>query len=139
MRLTAPPWLGAAAWRDTEPVTASSGSNSSRSASNRNCCRRRWYRQYAQARLAEIEAARGAQAGRRQARGVRRLVETELLPRALVKRGLTYVWIDPVGRWLIVDAASSSRADEVIEQLKLSLGELPLALLQRRGGHRARR
>lgn len=89
-------------------------------------------RQYAQARLAEVEAAQGRKPGRRQAREVFELVEAELLSRALVKRGLTYVWIDPVGRWLIVDAASSGRADEVVEQLKLSLGELPLALLKTR-------
>lgn len=89
-------------------------------------------RQYAQARLAAIEAAQGHKPGRRQAREVFDQVEAELLPRALVKRGLVYAWIDPVHRWLLVDAAASARADEVVEQLKLSLGELPLALLRTR-------
>ena len=87
-------------------------------------------RQYAQAKLAEIEAAQGYKPGRKQAREVTDQLETELLPRAFVKRGLTYVWIDPVNRWLLVDASSSTRADEVMEHLKLSLGELPVTLIK---------
>lgn len=87
-------------------------------------------RQYAEAKLEQIEEAQGYKPGRKQIREVREQVEQELLPRAFVKRGLTYVWIDPVNRWLLVDASSSARADEVIEQLKLSLGELPLTLLK---------
>ncbi len=87
-------------------------------------------RQYAQAKLVEIEAAQGYKPGRKQTREVVEQLETELLPRAFVKRGLTYVWIDPVNRWLLVDASSSARADEVMEQLKLSLGELPVTLIK---------
>ena len=87
-------------------------------------------RQYADAKLQQIEAAQGYKPGRKQAREVRDQVELELLPRAFAKRGLTYVWIDPVNRWLLVDASSSARADEVIEQLKVSLNELPLTLLK---------
>ncbi|BAO28764.1 recombination-associated protein RdgC [Sulfuritalea hydrogenivorans] len=87
-------------------------------------------RQYAQAKLAEIEAAQGYKPGRKQTREVIDQIEAELLPRAFVKRGLTYVWIDPVNRWLLVDASSSARADEVMEHLKLSLGELPVTLIK---------
>ncbi len=87
-------------------------------------------RQYAQARLDQIAAAQGYKPGRKQSREVIDQVEAELLPRAFVKRGLTYVWIDPINRWLLVDAASSARADEVMEQLKLSLGELPVTLVK---------
>lgn len=87
-------------------------------------------RQYAQAKLAEIEAAQGYKPGRKQAREVTEQLELELLPRAFVKRGLTYVWIDPVNRWLLVDASSATRADEVMEHLKLSLGELPVTLVK---------
>lgn len=89
-------------------------------------------RQYAQARAAGIEAAQGYRPGRRQLRELNERIEQELLPRAFVKRSLTYVWIDPVHRLLVVDAASSARADEVIEQLKLVLDDLPLTLLKTR-------
>ncbi len=87
-------------------------------------------RQYAETKLQQIESAQGYKPGRKQARDVRDEIEIELLPRAFVKRGLTYVWIDPTNRWLLIDASSSARADEVIEHLKLSLGELPLTLLK---------
>lgn len=89
-------------------------------------------RQYAQAKLDQIEAAQGYKPGRKQRREVTDQIEAELLPRAFVKRGLTYVWIDPVHRWLLVDASSPTRADEVMAQLKLSLGELPLSLVKTR-------
>jgi recombination associated protein RdgC len=87
-------------------------------------------RQYAKSRLVDIEAAQGYKPGRKQVRDVIEQLEIELLPRAFVKRGLTYVWIDPVNRWLLVDASSSTRADEVMEHLKLSLGELPVTLIK---------
>lgn len=87
-------------------------------------------RQYAQERARELEETQGFKPGRAQQREIFDNVEAELLPRALVKRRLTYVWIDPVGGWLVVDAASSGKADEVIEQLKLTLGELPLTLFK---------
>lgn len=87
-------------------------------------------RQYAQAKLAEMEVAQGYKPGRKQVREVIDLLEAELLPRAFVKRGLTYVWIDPVNRWLLVDSSSSTRADEVMEHLKLSLDELPVTLVK---------
>ncbi|MDO8313667.1 MAG: recombination-associated protein RdgC [Rugosibacter sp.] len=87
-------------------------------------------RQYAQDKLIDIEAAQGYKPGRKQVREVIEQMTLELLPRAFAKRGLTYLWIDPVNHWLVVDAASSQRADDAIEQLKLSLGDLPLSLLK---------
>lgn len=83
-------------------------------------------RQYVQARLDALEAAQGYKPGRGQIREAREAVTAELLPKAFVKRRLTYVWIDPVGRWLGVDVSSAAKADEVIEQLKLALDGLPL-------------
>jgi len=87
-------------------------------------------RKYTQARIAELEARQGFKAGRAQARDLREQVTAELLPRAFVKRSLVYAWIDPVNRWLVVDAASPAKADEVLEHLKLTLEDLPLKLLR---------
>ncbi len=61
---------------------------------------------------------------------MREQVTAELLPRALVTRKLIYAWIDPVNRWLVVDAASPSKAEEVLDHLKLTLDDLPLRLLR---------
>ena len=87
-------------------------------------------RQYAQERLAEIEEAQGYKPGRKQAAEVRDQITFELLPRAFVKRRLTYAWIDPVGRWLVIDASSPAKGDEFIEHLKESLDTLPLHLVR---------
>ena len=87
-------------------------------------------RQYTQSRLAELEAKQGFKPGRAQARDMREQVTAELLPRALVTRKLIYAWIDPVTRWLVVDAASPSKAEEVLDHLKLTLDDLPLRLLR---------
>jgi recombination associated protein RdgC len=57
-------------------------------------------RQYAQERARELEEAQGFKPGRKQQRDIFDAVEAELLPRAFVKRRLTYVWIDPVHGWL---------------------------------------
>ena len=83
-------------------------------------------KQYVQGRLEALEAKQGYKPGRGQIREIREQVTAELMPRAFVKRRLTYVWIDPVNRWLVVDAASAGKVDEVLEQLKRALDELPL-------------
>ncbi|MDR2000085.1 MAG: recombination-associated protein RdgC, partial [Zoogloeaceae bacterium] len=87
-------------------------------------------RQYTQARLAELEIKQGFKPGRAQARDMREQVTAELLPRALVTRKLIYAWIDPINRWLIVDAASPAKAEEVLEHLKATLADLPLKLFR---------
>jgi recombination associated protein RdgC len=89
-------------------------------------------RQYTQSRLAELEAKQGFKPGRAQARDTREQVTAELLPRALVLRRLVYAWIDPVNRWLVIDAASPAKAEQVLEHLKLTLDDLPLKLLRTR-------
>lgn len=83
-------------------------------------------RQYAQERLEELEGQQGYKPGRKQREEVMQAVTLELLPRAFLKRRLTYIWIDPKGGWFVIDASSPARAEEVIEHLKLTLGELPL-------------
>ena len=87
-------------------------------------------RQYAQERLADLEEQQGFKPGRKQALEMREAVTAELLPRAFVKRRLTYAWIDPKGGWFAIDAGSPAKAEEMIEHLKLSLGELPFRQLR---------
>lgn len=87
-------------------------------------------RQYMMARAEELEAKQGYKPGRGQMREIKEQVTAELLPRAFVRRRLTYVWVDPVGRWLGIDVSSTGKADEVIEQLKVALGALPLLPLR---------
>lgn len=85
--------------------------------------------QVAADRAEEIEAQQGFKPGRKQVKEIKEAVTQELLPRAFPRRRKTFAWIDPVRGWLVVDAASAAKADEVIETLREVLDELPLRLL----------
>ncbi|HIG65129.1 MAG TPA: recombination-associated protein RdgC [Methyloprofundus sp.] len=50
----------------------------------------------------------------------------ELLPRAFSFSKRTFAYIDPKGGWLIVDAASAKKAEELISFLRKNLVSLPL-------------
>ena len=85
--------------------------------------------QVAADRAEELEAQQGFKPGRKQIKELKEAVTQELLPRAFPRRYTTFAWIDPVGGWLVVDAASTAKADELIETLREVLDELPLRLL----------
>jgi len=50
----------------------------------------------------------------------------DLLPRAFSFSKRTFAYIDPKGGWLVVDAASAKKAEELISFLRKNLGSLPL-------------
>jgi len=85
--------------------------------------------QVTRARAAEIEEQQGFVPGRKQMRDLKEQVIDELMPRAFSIRRDTRVWIDPVHGWLVVDAASPSRADDVIKLLLKCVDKLPLESL----------
>lgn len=87
-------------------------------------------RQRADIRAAEIAAQQGYKPGRKQYREIREEIEHDLLAKALTKFRSTRIWIAPINDLMVIDSASSSRCDEVIERLKSDLGELPLALVR---------
>lgn len=82
---------------------------------------------FAKARADELEEKRGFPPGRKELKEIREQVTDELLPRAFARRRTTHGWIDPVNGWFVVDAGSSARADELVEALRQSLDEFPLA------------
>ena len=86
--------------------------------------------QIASDRAENIEAQQGFKPGRKQIKEIKEAVMQELLPRALSRRRTTFAWIDPVAGWLVVDAASAAKADELIETLREVLDELPLRLVE---------
>lgn len=81
-------------------------------------------------RALELEQKQGYKPGRKQLRDLSERITTELLPRAFAKRRVTRAWIDPVARWVVVDAASPARAEELLEHLRNTLGELPVTRLE---------
>ena len=77
-----------------------------------------------------IEAQQGFKPGRKQMKEIKEAVLQELLPRAFTRRRKVFTWIDPVGGWLVIDAASPARAEEILDALRDSLDELPVKMVK---------
>ncbi len=82
--------------------------------------------QVTKARALELEEEQGFAPGRKAMKDLKERVTEELLPRAFGVKRNTNVWIDPVNRWLVIDASSPSKADEVIKLLLKCCDKLPL-------------
>ena len=87
-------------------------------------------KQEADERAEEMAEQQGYKLGRKQMKELREQVTQELLPRAFTRRRRMYAWIDPVNGWLVVDAASQSKAEDMLEQLRHTLDSFPLTLLR---------
>ena len=85
--------------------------------------------QVAQDKAEELEEHQGFKPGRKQMKEIKEAVTQELLPRAFTRRRRIHAWIDINAGWLVVDASTAGKADEVIEQLHDTLDDLPLRLL----------
>ncbi|MYM98133.1 recombination-associated protein RdgC [Duganella vulcania] len=86
--------------------------------------------QVAKARAAEMEEAQGFAPGKKAMKELKERVADELLPRAFSIRSNVWTWLDPVNGWLVVDAASPAKADEVIKLLLKAVDKLPLESLR---------
>jgi len=78
-------------------------------------------------RVAEIEGGQGRQVRRKERQSLADKVMLDLLPRAFTHSVRTFAYIDPKGGWLVIDAASSKKADELTELLRKTLESLPVA------------
>ncbi|EOA06897.1 recombination associated protein [Herbaspirillum frisingense GSF30] len=86
--------------------------------------------QVTKARAAELEEQQGFPPGRKQTKELKEQVTDELLPRAFSIVRSTWVWIDPVNGWLLVDAGSPSKAEEVLKLLFKAIPKFPLETLR---------
>ncbi len=86
--------------------------------------------QVTKARAAELEEAQGFTPGKKAMKELKERVTDELLPRAFSIESNTWAWIDPVNGWLVVDAASPTKADEVIKLLLKAVDRMPLESLR---------
>ena len=86
--------------------------------------------QVAKAKAAELEEQQGFPPGKKAMKELKERVADELLPRAFSIRSNTFCWIDPVNGWLVVDAASPAKADDVIKHLLKAVDKMPLQSLR---------
>jgi len=87
-------------------------------------------RQVTKIRAADLEEEQGFAPGRKALKDLKERVTEELLPRAFTVRKDTQVWIDPQNGWLAIDAASPTKADEVVKFLLKCVDKLPLESLR---------
>lgn len=81
--------------------------------------------------LAEkLEIQNGFKVGRKAMKDLREQITSELLPRAFTKIRKTFAWIDPINGWLVIDASSPARAEDVLEFLRQTLDTFPMAVLR---------
>jgi len=84
-------------------------------------------------KVGTIEDAEARKVGRKQRLQLKDEVMMDLLPRAFTRSQLQYAYIDPEQGYLIVDTASATRAEELINTLRDTLGTMavvPLSTLQ---------
>ncbi|WP_105534383.1 recombination-associated protein RdgC [Solimicrobium silvestre] len=86
--------------------------------------------QVTKARALEVEEQQGFKPGRKLLKELKEQVTEELMPRAFSIQRATAVWIDPVNGWLVIDASSPSRSDEVLKLLLKCIDQLPLESLR---------
>ncbi len=80
---------------------------------------------FAKERVADIEAQQGYKVGRKEMKELKEAITEELLPRAFAIQRSTYAWLDTVNGYLVIDAASSAKTEELLTLLNKTVEDLP--------------
>jgi recombination associated protein RdgC len=83
-------------------------------------------RRAVQERAAHIEASTGRKPGKKELRDLKDDIRLELLPQSFTKQLSVMLWLDRQAGLLVVDAASTARADDAVTLLLQSLPGLAL-------------
>jgi recombination associated protein RdgC len=81
------------------------------------------------ARVREIERRENRPVRGRRRGEIKDDVIFEMLPRAFTRSATTFAWVDPGEGWLVVDAASPRKAEELLNLLRETLDTLPVVPL----------
>jgi len=87
-------------------------------------------RKKAQEAADHIEATTGRKPGKKETKALREDALLALLPQAFARQGQIGVWIDLENGWLVTDAGSQGKNDEVVTALVRAFDGLALGLLQ---------
>ncbi|KAA0910643.1 recombination-associated protein RdgC [Pusillimonas sp. ANT_WB101] len=85
--------------------------------------------QFMQAKAREIEEQQGFKPGRKQLKEIKEQVTDDLLPKAFSQYRDTHVWLDTRNGWLVIDATSDAKCDEVLGLLAKSVDPFPVSPL----------
>jgi recombination associated protein RdgC len=81
-------------------------------------------------KVADIEAAQGRKVYRKERLNLKDEIVQDCLPRAFSRSTAVYAYIDVKANWIFVDAASASRAEELLSLLRECVGSFPALLPQ---------
>jgi recombination associated protein RdgC len=84
-------------------------------------------------KIVEFEATQARSVYRKEKRTMKEDVIHTLLPRALTRSYKVYAYFDPKNKLLIIDSASSNKAEEFMDHLRATLGSLPVVPLKCHG------
>ena len=76
--------------------------------------------------ILEAEEQQGRKLTKKERTSIKEELIFELLPKAFSFTRRTFAYIDPKGGWLIVDAASANKAEDLASLLRKCLGSLPV-------------
>lgn len=79
-----------------------------------------------QERISEIEEREARKLPAKERSGIKDELIFELLPRAFSFSRNTFAYIDSAGGWIVVDAASAKKAEDLLSNLRKCLGSLPV-------------
>jgi recombination associated protein RdgC len=78
-------------------------------------------------KIEELENQLGKKPTKKQRDDIKDEIIFELLPKAFAFSKKTYAYIDPNGGWLIIDVASTKKAEEILSHLRKCIDTLPAA------------
>ena len=87
-------------------------------------------KRHTEEKIEKIEDKTGRKMSRMEKKDLREETLLDLLPKAFTRISNTVVWIDPVARLLVIDAAGQTKADEVVAALLRSLDGLVMTQIQ---------
>lgn len=80
-------------------------------------------------KLEAIQQETGRRPVGKHKQGIKDEVVLDLLPRAFTRAKRTYAYLDQASQFMVVDASSSKKAEELVELLRQSLGSFPVVPL----------
>jgi recombination associated protein RdgC len=87
-------------------------------------------REQLEERVADIQAAQGRKVYRKERLSLKDEIVQDCLPRAFSRSSHVYAYIDTRANWVLVDAASAARAEELLNLMRECIGSFPVLLPQ---------
>lgn len=86
-------------------------------------------KEMAEQRIADIEAQDQRKVGRKEKKELQEAIRQELMPRAFTRSRVCRALIDAEAGWLLIEAASATKAEALLSALRDAIGSVPARLI----------